>query len=160
MKVNITYSIDLEKVSKEIRNRLREYHSNFKEIGDDVAIMCQCLERNEVNKALELISEFRDLLAEYDNQLSEYGVILAQCQQATAELYLAKEESSRQTKDLPSQVVKAANENESSKLISNKSLKADIAESKYLDPEDPTPDLLFDDIRPEHLVTDDYVGDK
>lgn len=120
MKVNITYSIELDDIPSEIVKRISEVRSELYLVEEDIEDIKKSLEAGNVSSTLQKISQWRELLASLDQKMAEYGMMLAEYQKAIADLYLAKEEAIQMSK-APQK---------------NQQLEADIAESQPSDEEE------------------------
>ena len=125
MKVKVMFNIELENIPKEIAERIDKLQRELLKCDVDLTILTNNLRTGtNIISALKDIEDWRFKLSEIDQSMAEYGNILAECQKASAQLYL-KEET-------------PFNGNEQS----------------YLDPSDPTADLM--PIQPEELLSEDY----
>ena len=120
MKVNITYSIELDDIPSEIVKRIGEVRGELYLVEEDIEDIKKSLEVGNVPSTLQKIGQWREFLVSLDHKMAEYGVMLAEYQKATADLYLAKEEVSQIARD-PQK---------------NQQLEADIAESQSSEEEE------------------------
>lgn len=95
MRVNVSYSIDLEDLPREADYLYNKAVSQL----DSILGYLQRLERTEYSNPVELaelINKQREKLALVDAQLGDYGAIIVGYQEAQAQLFLAEQEKERQ----------------------------------------------------------------
>ena len=87
MRVNVTYSVELEEVSGLVENILQEIEKQFESLNTGFPeIMHSVVEDQNEKKAVELIKEFRLKLGEIDFRLGDCADILMGYQQTLLQL--------------------------------------------------------------------------
>ena len=91
MRVNVTYSVELEEVSSLVENILQEIEKQFESLNTGFPeIMHSVVEDQNEKKAVELIKEFRLKLGEIDFRLGDCADILMGYQQTLFQIAAAE----------------------------------------------------------------------
>ncbi len=94
MKVNVTYSINLDDIPRELSRKfegLKQDHINMTSVFDYI---CDDLDaKSDPSVVFKNIEKIREEFLQIDQSMAEYTSILAEYQKATAELVLMKQEN-------------------------------------------------------------------
>lgn len=91
----MTFSIDLNDIPSEIADRVGKLRSDLYLIEEDIESIKESLKTDHVSAVLPMIEKWRENLARLDEKMAECGVVLAEYQKATAEIYLAKQDANQ-----------------------------------------------------------------
>ncbi len=116
MKINVTYSMELNEVPEDIRNKITNLQKESQHATDFFGIAIKDLEQQaDINHVIKVIENIRGKLFNIDQKLLEYSLILVDYQSTSAQANLntlvpnLNESSTPNNEEL---VIKQTNESE------------------------------------------------
>lgn len=95
MRVNISYSVDMDELQEKVWNLIRETSEDLSNLSSELDSLTVKPSNDEMEN-VNVIDELRKKLASVDNKLADYSAILAGYVRTKAELFLADQEREKQ----------------------------------------------------------------
>lgn len=104
MRVNISFSVDLDEVPKRVAQFVEEAGASLQEVGDSIEDILSRIGSEDYIKSVEEVAKLRDLLASVDFKLEDCMNILDGYTKALVEMPKRERESRKSSPPTPEQM--------------------------------------------------------
>mgnify|MGYP003112533895 CR=1 FL=1 len=104
MRVNISFSVDLDEVPKRVAQFVEEAGASLQEVGDSIEDILSRIGSEDYIKSVEEVAKLRDLLASVDFKLEDCMNILDGYTKALVEMPKRERESQQSSPPTPEQM--------------------------------------------------------
>tara|TARA_R110002074_G_scaffold310678_1_gene481515 strand:- start:184 stop:573 length:390 start_codon:yes stop_codon:yes gene_type:complete len=104
MRVNISFSVDLDEVPKRVAQFVEEAGASLQEVGDSIEDILSRIGSEDYIKSVEEVAKLRDLLASVDFKLEDCMNILDGYTKALVEMPKRERESRQSSPPTPEQM--------------------------------------------------------